>query len=455
MATLNLQNESLASVEAAAAEILAGAPMSPGYPANAYFDSFAVGSQTVILNGNGLTFNSNGVLAGGTITGLGEFDNTAANFSLSNLQLSFSDFTNLASGASFEPSLLAGNDAITLTNNTGLVDGYGGNDVFTIGGGPLSATSATLDGGTGSNTVNFLSLRSDASITDTQPNGTASPDSFQVTANGGAYSTANVSAANVSVLQFLDGATYSDSSSTGGQVALMFNALLGRTPEASALGFYANYANTAGTIATGDAIIATAEGQADTSGLSNAAFVARMYQYDLGRAPDASGEAYWQGGLDNGTFTRGGVAAGIAGSGEALADSGATLGVNPEFGSSPTATLVDQIYQTLTAQLPSDALLQSGIAALTGGTTAAQLATSVIGSSAYTSEYGTPSLSSFVASLQTNVNGAVDPNAVAYWVNTVNNGSLTQGQVAIAYAQSPIEMARLPTLASETGVAHT
>ncbi len=460
MAKLALQDESLSSIQSAVAAILGGAPMSPGYPANAYFDSFAVGSQTVILNGTGLSFNADGVLNGGTITGLGEFDNTAANFSLSGIQLGFSDFAALAGGVSnIAQTVLSGDDTITLTNNTDDVGGYGGNDTFIVGANPVLVagvtTSALLDGGPGSNTVDLLTLRSDSTVAPIQSGGTAVPNAFQITADGGAYTAANVTATNVSTLQFVDGASYSDSSSVGGQVALMFTALLGRTPEATGLGFYANYANSAGTIAAGDAIISTAEGQADTAGLSNSAFVSRMYMSDLGRAPDASGEAFWQGGLDSGTFTRGAVAAGIASSAEALSDSSNTLGANPLFGASPTATLVDQIYQTLTAQLPTDALLQAGIGALTGGTTPGQLATGIIGSSAYTAQYGTPSLSSFVTSLQDNVYGSADPNATAYWVNEINTGALSQGQVAVAYAQSPGEMSRLATLANENGVVHS
>ncbi len=460
MAKLALQTESLSSIQSAVAAILGGAPMSPGSSANAYFDSFAFGSQTILLNGTGLSFNANGVLNGGTITGLSEFDNTAANFSLSNVQLGFSDFAALASNiASFGQTALAGDDTITLTNNPIVVGGYAGNDIFVVGASPVLAagitSSAILDGGAGSNTVDLLTLRSDSAIAPIQSSGTTVPDAFQITASGGSYTTANVTATNVSTLQFLDGATYADGSSIGGQVAIMFAALLGRSPEATGLGFYVNYAGTAGTTATGDAIIGTAEGQTDTAGLSNSAFVSRMYLSALGRAPDAAGQAFWQGGLDSGTLTRGNVAAGIAASAEALGDSSTTLGATPLFGASPTATLVDQIYQVLTAALPTDALLQSGITSLTGGATADQLATSIIGSSAYATQYGTQTAASFVNTLQTNVFGAADANATAYWASAINNGSVTQGQVALAYAQSPGELAHVATLASATGVVHS
>jgi secreted trypsin-like serine protease len=50
--------------------------------------------------------------------------------------------------------------------------------------------------------------------------------------------------------------------------------------------------------------------------LNNGQYVDLVYQNVLGRAPDASGRAYWKGQLDNGTRTRGGVMIGFSESNE-------------------------------------------------------------------------------------------------------------------------------------------
>ena len=278
-------------------------------------DGEVPGSSNFTVQGRDFCYDSNGLLAGGTITSItiaytvqGQYDGGE---SYSDFEIPVQSVVNFGrlgdGGQSGAMAILAGNDAIS-SNGFGAF-AYGGNDTFTIvgTGSPFPTTGITqINGGSGANTAVFpYALREAATITG--GGGTETVVQSGITAN----------LVSIDKIQFIDGSTYEDTTTPGAQAALAFQGILGRQPDAINAGGYGQLAEQNGVATAATALLATPEGQADTASLSNADFVTRLYQNILDRAPDAQGAAGWQADLDSGSLDRGAVVADFASSPEA------------------------------------------------------------------------------------------------------------------------------------------
>jgi hypothetical protein len=102
-------------------------------------------------------------------------------------------------------------------------------------------------------------------------------------------------------------------------VARLYGAALGRAPDVSGLGYWIDSGRRGTAMSTmANAFARSAEFRRVYGALGDAAFVDRVYRNVLGRAPDASGAAFWAGRLRAG-WSRGRVLLGLAESAEGRA----------------------------------------------------------------------------------------------------------------------------------------
>ena len=101
-----------------------------------------------------------------------------------------------------------------------------------------------------------------------------------------------------------------DRSETAQQVARLYDTELDRLPDAAGLGYWRNQieAGSANLLSVAQAFTATPEFTARYGVPSNQAFVQALYQNTLDRPGDAGGVAYWTAQLDAGALTRPGAA---------------------------------------------------------------------------------------------------------------------------------------------------
>lgn len=341
----------------------------------------------VEVGGSGFTYDSLGRLSGGTITAISMYHpivdnglgaNGGAGVIITNTSVPVPILLNLfGTGQSVLPALLAGSNTFTTQSST--VTGSDGNDYFHVLGAStnydpgvfygepsVDHTLVNLNGGGGQNTADFgLNLRNAATLV-----GGGNDESVLL---------AGIMADLVAIdtLQFLDGSVYESNASAGAQAALMFEGIFGRFPDAINAGGFALVAQQGGTVAAAAQMLATPEGNGDTTELGNAAFVTRLYQNMLHRAPEAAGLAGWQGDLDSGRLSRADVSARFASSNEAQSVNATAFATGSVFAADPNAVEVLRAFETLLTRVPEAASLTKYANQLDSGMTLQQFYTEV------------------------------------------------------------------------------
>ncbi len=420
------------------------------------------GSAFGVVLGNGFSYDASGRLVGGTITSLSlRTDNKPSNFFPEIASVEFSDLylpvpraVALASApGGAVPALLIGSNAVSATNAT--VTLFDGDDTVAIRGNgtvPPQPTRIAADGGGGRglNTAVLTALRDQAVV-------------------GGGGETASVSyARNVASpaitadllrfdeLRFIDGSTYENARPQGAQAALVFLGILGRLPDPANAGNAAQLARRIGLAGVAAELLATAEGQAATSGLDTAGFVTRLYNNVLQRAPEPLGAAGWQRVLDAGTRNRAQVAALFAEAPEAREVNDAAFAAGAVFAASPNAVAAVRVYQTVLDRLPeADALIPIVQQLDAGTTTLAILENTAVTSPEFRALLrGAADDASFVDALQRNLFGTVDPATTDLWANLLDRERVTRAAVADAFAFSRGADSVVAPFVTGTGVAH-
>ena len=368
----------------------------------------------ISLDGVGFTYNSSGLLSDGTITsiaalfgpltnGVGQNAGSSVQFTGTALPVS-TLLSRYAAGQSIVPDLLGANNLYQ--TRTSDVTGSPGNDVFHIlgprynysfgifpGQPPVDYSRVSVSGGGGQNTAAVDVLRTGATVSGGGGNETVQAAAAGITAQ----------LVNVDRLQFEDGSLFETNASAGAQAALVFEGVLGRLPDPVNAGGFGHLADQSGPSVAGDALVATAEGQADTAGLDNAGYVARLYNDMLHRGPDQAGAAGWQQQLASGALSRGGVAALFAASPEAQTANQAAFAGNGVFAADPGAVDVLRAYEVLLGRAPEGSSLVTNTALLdTGGLPLSTLYTEMQSSPEFAGKqaanpYGLTSSSSYAA----------------------------------------------------------
>ena len=294
----------------------------------------------VDVEGCGFYYDPNGLLEEGLINTIdiqvyGPPDNQGQGYSetrYSGLFLPVYEADQLARSDNPAAVLLSG--GATYDVNAPVVHGDIGNDTFVVNGAGMSepgllppvAPTTTIYGAGGVDAADFpTAFRSEATIIGGGDNETVVQSGITADLLG------------VQTLQFIDGSMFEDNASVGAQAALMFEGIFGRLPDPTNAGGFALLAQQIGAPAAGDAMLATAEGQADTSSLTDAEYVTRLYQNMLQTTPDATSATFWESQLASGAITRGGVASVLAGSSTAQIVNAPAFASNTVFAADPGA----------------------------------------------------------------------------------------------------------------------
>ncbi|MGH1504116.1 MAG: DUF4214 domain-containing protein [Acidimicrobiales bacterium] len=170
----------------------------------------------------------------------------------------------------------------------------------------------------------------------------------------------------------------------------------------------------------------------DTYGtLSDADFVDLVYTNVLGRTPDAGGRDHWLTRLAAGTLSRGQVMLAFSDSAEFKE----TTGLHPH---GPDGRSVERLYAAYFGR-GADA---TGLAYWEGrraqGTSLEVISENFAQSPEFVDTYGTLSDDDFVDLVYNNVLGrSPDAGGRTHWLTLLTNGTLTRGQVMLAFSDSP------------------
>ncbi len=315
----------------------------------------------------------------------------------------------------------AGDDRLTGTALADNLSGGAGND--TLRG---LAGDDRIDGGDGIDTAVFSGtyrqsrvVMQDGVITVTGPDGVD-------TLTG------------VERLSFVDGILSFDAQSTGAQVKRLYDTVLGRRPDAQGLDFWVDRIEDQGAslASVADALAGSAEFQAATGGLGNAAFVDHIYHHALGRGADSGGLAYWADRLDKG-LSRGAMLAQFSESAEHQ-DRTAAMVAEGHFQSDDTAQAIALLYDSFSGRHPDAEGLAFWTDRVTSGAmTLAQVADQFTASAEFTQATRSLSNGELVDFMYRNtLDREPDGGGRAYWAGRLDQG-MSQGDLLLEFSQSP------------------
>jgi len=220
------------------------------------------------------------------------------------------------------------------------------------------------------------------------------------------------------------------------QIARLYVAAFGRNADSAGLvQLYAGLRSGLTLQQLGDAFVASGEFSSRYGVLSDADFVNTLYQHALGRAPDASGAAFYQGALAQGV-SRGTLVATFADSDEERG----RLNGNPNV--TYAATAEEQVARMYDAAFGRDADpvgFNTWTQAVINGASLRTLAMDFIGSSEFNSRYGAaPTDQALVDSFyQTTLHRAPDAAGEAQYLRALASGTFSRADLLAAFADSP------------------
>lgn len=382
---------------------------------------------TVFTISNGYTggftaFNFDGAIGNLTLTGFA-IDETITG-ATGNDVLSGMDGNDVLVG-------LAGNDTLNGGNGNDTLNGGAGNDVLFGGAGNDIVLGGigndTIDGGAGIDRAEYSSLFRTSGFSTVAGVTTLSGDAAQGTDT----------LTSVEHIIFNDGEFSSDPDSVGAQVIRLYDTILDRGPDGNGLDFWIDQVEDRGTtiVAVANAFASDAAFQSATGSLSNGAFVDYIYQQALGRAPDASGRAYWAGQLDSGV-SRGEFLLNLSESGEHRALTAEIVGQG-YFQTDDTYQSIALLYDGLSNRLPDASGLTFWAEQVkTGALTLNQVADNFASSAEFADTARGLSNGQLVDLMyQNTLDRAPDATGRAFWTDQLDHG-LSQGALLYEFATS-------------------
>ncbi len=239
-------------------------------------------------------------------------------------------------------------------------------------------------------------------------------------------------------IQFADGQLVYDPAAPAAQVFRLYQAALGRAPDAAGLYNWINLVKSGAPLtALADGFIASAEFQIRFgTNLGNGDFISQLYLNVLHRAPDAQGFNGWSAALATGT-SRAQVVVGFSESAENKLATAASVqaGIWDLDRNAPPVT---RLYDTVFGRLPDAGGLANWDRALDAGVlTLDQAAAQFVQSPEFVVTYGSLSNSAFVTALYANtLHRAPDPGGQAIWTNTLDAGGLSRSGAVLGFSES-------------------
>ncbi len=301
--------------------------------------------------------------------------------------------------------------------------------------GPHTITASQTDaaGNTGSQTISLTTIASSAPTTD-------------------GVSTAEVSSSDLSQqlqsgasLQFVGGTktilladgTLSVAPDTNEAfLTRLYEGLLGRAPDKSGLSSWDTQLHGSSKAVVAQSFLDSNEYQGSHAGQTDSQFVDSLYQSMLGRPGEAGGVEYWAQALAGG-MSRGEVASAFADSPEAI-QHWSDLTAGGIFAYDPNAAIVRADYQMAFGRDADTGGLTFWTNLLNSGATTAQLAQDFTMSSEFQTLHGEQTDTQYVQSLyQTDLGRQPEPQGLQYWVGELQSGTMTRADVLTAFAGSP------------------
>jgi hypothetical protein len=248
----------------------------------------------------------------------------------------------------------------------------------------------------------------------------------------------NDTATGVELFRFSDGDFIVDAGSVGAQVMRLYSVVFDRTVDAIGLDYWVDQVEDKGLSLeqVADFLVGSPEFQSLTGGLTNAQFVDYVYEHALGRAPDADGRAYWIAKLDGGT-PRGNMLVGFAESAEHQVLTADMVSVG-YFQTDDVYQAITLFYDSFADRLPDrDGLTYWGTLVNSGAMTLDQVAAGFAGSMEFqqrTQGMNNGQLVDFM--YENTLNRLPDAEGRQYWVNHLDSGAVTLGQLLYGFSQS-------------------
>jgi hypothetical protein len=255
-------------------------------------------------------------------------------------------------------------------------------------------------------------------------------------------------------LWFADGWLAFDGGTDLGSAFRLYQAALGRAPDAIGLGFWTAALDTgrASLSEVAHGFVASPEFQERFGVPEHGGFVDLLYRHVLGREADAEGSAFWTGKLEAGALARADVLVCFSESAE-LKEGTASHFACGVWAPDPAAVDAMRFYGAVFDRLPDAEGLSFWIGARQDGVELARMAEAFTGSAESGVRYGALSDEGFVEQLYLNaLDRAGDAEGVAHWVERLDSGELSRAEVVEGFAFS-LEMTRKLTPYAEDGCA--
>ena len=249
--------------------------------------SFTItGPGTSDIYGGSFTYAGNSVA--GTVTSVTTFAGGAILERITGLSLDAATIAldaRTAQTQALQSLQLAGDDTISALFGKSTILAQGGNDHIALAGG-----GNTVDGGAGTDTVVYTGNKTDYTVS-------VSGDTILVT-NGGVTD----SLVGVERIKFADTLVAFDLYGNMGEAYRLYSAAYNRAPDKAGLSFWTSQLDQGISVATvAQKFVTSAEFQSIYGSVAGAStLVNGFYTNVLGRAPDATGLAYWMGKLLSG-----------------------------------------------------------------------------------------------------------------------------------------------------------
>ena len=347
------------------------------------------------------------------------------------------------------------NQTITGTALRDIIIGYGGNDVLNGGGGNDLIYGGngfnTVSGGTGTDTLATGRFRLETELQGLRAGAELNGGVLSRAMSGEVYTPGEHQVFNgIEILSFGDGRLVFDDNDPAAQVVRLYQAALGRQPDAAGREFWTSQLMEGAPLSRlANGFLSSPEFLARFGQPDDAGFVATAYRQALGREPDADGQAYWQSKLASG-FSRADLLTGFSESPENRAIT-APLVANGIWDGDDQVANIARLYKAVLGRTPELDGLRYWDAQADHGATEAQMANLFATSPEFNSRFPGASDVDFVSLVYLNTLGrAPDQDGQTFWLNHLSQG-LTRGEMVAGVSHSS-EFLTLTTSLTEGGV---
>lgn len=334
-----------------------------------------------------------------------------------------------------------GDDSAQVMNGTALRDiilGYGGNDAIKAGDGDdlinAGTGNNTASGGSGRDTLRTDVFRHQVSLTELRHNAEDS-DNHDSLSGLLARPSEETRFSGIETIAFTDGRLVFDGNEPVAQVMRMYQAALGRQPEAAGKEYWiAKLSSGTPLPELARSFLDSPEflarfGQPDDDG-----FIATAYRQSFGREADAGGMAYWKAQLASGT-TRADLLTGFSESPENRALTAPLLAKGLWDADDQLANIA-RIYKAVLGRTPEIDGLRYWDQQADAGASESQMANHFASSPEFNSRFPGASDVDFVAMVYQNTLGrGPDPAGQTFWLDHLSHG-LTRGEMVAGVTHS-------------------